>query len=221
MGQKTSGNRIESKLGAWAGMVASILFVTIFTLEGWFRPGYNPTSMFISELSLGPRGYIQIANFIVTGVLFVIFALGVAAEFREKKASKVPPLILVLVGISLIFSGPLVMDPANTPLEQMSLSGILHQLFGALVFLFAPISCFLFWRRFKVDTEWMNLKWWTLIATIIITVAVIVLRVASVQPPIMPDLNQFSGLIQRVVIVTYFAWTFTFALSLYRKTKKE
>ena len=41
-------------LGGWAGMVGSALFVAVFSLEGLLRPGYDPRSTFISELSIGP-----------------------------------------------------------------------------------------------------------------------------------------------------------------------
>ena len=38
-------------------MIGPALFVSIFTIEGWLRPGYSACSMFVSELSLGPRGW--------------------------------------------------------------------------------------------------------------------------------------------------------------------
>ena len=41
------------RVGAWAGIIGPVLFVTIFTLEGWLRPGYKPFEMFVSALSLG------------------------------------------------------------------------------------------------------------------------------------------------------------------------
>ncbi len=61
----------KKQLAVWAGMIGPVLFAATFTIEGWLRPGYNPNSMFVSELSLGPRGWIQILNFIVFGVLFL------------------------------------------------------------------------------------------------------------------------------------------------------
>src|SRR5215471_18412597 len=102
-------------LAAWAGMVGPALFVAVFTVEGWLRPGYNPLGMYVSELSLGPRGWIQVANFVVVGVLLLVFARGVAAEFREGKASRAGPLLLAIIAFSLLVSGPLVTDPASTP----------------------------------------------------------------------------------------------------------
>jgi hypothetical protein len=32
----------EHRFAAWAGLIGPTLFVAIFTLEGWFRPGYAP-----------------------------------------------------------------------------------------------------------------------------------------------------------------------------------
>ncbi len=66
-------NKISDRrvLAGWAGMIGSALFVTVFTLEGWLRPGYDWRSTFISELSIGPRGWVQIVNFIMLGTLFL------------------------------------------------------------------------------------------------------------------------------------------------------
>jgi hypothetical protein len=41
--------------------------VAVFTIEGWLRPGYDPLSTYVSALSLGLHGWIQIVNFIVLG----------------------------------------------------------------------------------------------------------------------------------------------------------
>ncbi|MBA3907422.1 MAG: DUF998 domain-containing protein, partial [Pseudonocardiales bacterium] len=70
------------RLAAAAGMAAPVLFVAVFTVEGSLRQGYDPLSMFVSELSAGPRGWVQIVNFVVTGGLVVAFgrALGGVLE---------------------------------------------------------------------------------------------------------------------------------------------
>ena len=54
---------------AWAGIIGPALFVGIFMLEGWVRPGYEPLKMYVSALSLGSRGWIQIVNFVGFGFL--------------------------------------------------------------------------------------------------------------------------------------------------------
>ena len=121
-------------LAAWAGMIGPALFVAIFTVEGWLRPGYDARGMFVSELALGPRGWIQQVNFVVFGVLFLVFAQGVAAEFREGRAARAGPVLLFIIGISFLASGFFAMDPASTPRDQLSWHGRLHNFFGALVF---------------------------------------------------------------------------------------
>lgn len=209
----------KRKLGAWAGMLAPILFVGVFTIEGWLRPGYEPFKMFVSELSLGARGWIQMTNFVITGFLFLLFARGVKAEFKDGKASRGGPVLLGIIGFSLLVSGPLVMDPASTPRVLWSLHGTLHQLFGALVFSLAPISVFVFWRRFRIDPKWRSLSAWTLIVGLILVVAVVLLRIPAVPPAPPNSLNPWVGLIQRAALIPYHAWIFTFALALYRRLK--
>jgi Protein of unknown function (DUF998) len=76
-------------------MTAPALFVALFTAQGWMRAGYDPASMFVSELSLGPWGWVQIANFVITGLLLIWFASGVRAIFPAGKAARVGPLLLI------------------------------------------------------------------------------------------------------------------------------
>jgi len=216
-------NKLSDKrvFAGWAGMIGSALFVTVFTIEGWLRPGYNWLSTFISELSIGPRGWIQIVNFIILGTLFLIFTWGVAAEFREGKASKWGPILLAIIGFSFLVSGPLVTDVASTPRDQMSLHGVFHGIFGALVFSLSPVSVFVFWRRFREDPNWKHLQGWTLVAGIITTVALIVFT-ASAKQPIQPNVfTPWNGLIQRMVLVPYLIWIFTFAFHLRHAGNKQ
>lgn len=203
-------------------MIGPTLFVAIFTLEGWLRSGYEPLRMFVSELALGPRGWIQVVNFVVFGVLFLVFTRGVAAEFQDGKASRVGPILLTIIGISFLASGPFVMDPVATPSDQMSWHGKLHMnVFGALVFSLSPVSCFVFLRRFREDPKWRSLQWWTLAAGTITAAVVIVMSVGPTRPPVAPNaFNEWRGLIQRTFIVTYLSWIFTFALGLRRRSKR-
>jgi hypothetical protein len=213
MSMTTMGRRT---IAGWAGMIGSALFVAIFTLEGWLRPSYDPCSTFISELSIGPRGWIQILNFIILGILFLLFTWGVAAEFRKGKASKAGPILLAIIGFSFLVSGPLVTDLAGTPRDQMSLQGILHGIFEALVFSFSPVSCFVFWRRFRQDQNWKHLQGWTLAVGIITLAAVVLLSAATKTQDIPNALTPWSGLIQRMVIIPYLIWIFTFAFTLHK-----
>lgn len=207
------------QVAAWAGVIGPTLFVATFTLEGWLRPGYNARRSFVSELALGPRGWIQRVNFFVLGVLSLVFARGIAAEFRDGKASRAGPILLRIIGVSFLASGLFVMDPVTTPPDQLSRHGKLHTFFGALVFSLSPVSCFVFLRRFRADPTWRALQRWTLAAGTISAASVVAMAVGPTQPPAAPNtFNRWIGVIQRTALVTYLGWQLTVALALGRRS---
>jgi hypothetical protein len=154
-------------LAAWSGMIGAALFVAVFLVEGWIRPGYRPLAEYVSALSLGGRGWIQIFNFVIFGALLFGFTRAVAAEFPSGKASRWGLILLTIIAIGYFFSGPFVMDPAGTPLAEATFHGTLHGILGAIVFLLMPITIFVFWRRFRSDPKWQFLQGWTLVLGIL------------------------------------------------------
>ena len=204
---------------AWAGMIGPILFVAIFILEGWLRPGYGPLKMYVSELSLGPRGWIQILNFVLFGLLLLVFTRAVAAEFQRGKASRGGIILLTILAICFLLSGPFVMDPASTPRSQMTFHGTLHGILGGIVFSLMPVSCFVFLRRFREDPKWQFLQPWTLVLGTISAAAVLLLTIATKSPDTQSIFTEWLGLIQRTAIVPFMIWLFIFALGLLRQSK--
>ncbi len=203
---------MKQRLAALCGMAGPVIFVAVFMIAGWLRPGYDPVSMYVSELSIGPNGWIQIANFVVLGLLLLGFSAGVALAFRDGYASKAGPTPLAIIGVALIGSGLFVTDPA-TIFQQMSRQGQVHGVLGAIVFSLAPISCLLFFRRFRSDRQWRALQWPTLAVALLLTALIVLLKLA--QSP--SSLHPIAGLIQRLFLITYLAWLFSFAGGLYRR----
>jgi hypothetical protein len=206
----------QRRLSAWAGIIGPALFVAVFTIEGWLRPGYDAFSTYVSALSLGPRGWIQIANFIVLGVLLLVFTRGIAFEFQTGKASRGGPILLTIIAILFIISGLFVMDPTGTPLDQATIHGTIHGLAGGIIFILMPICCFVFLRCFRVDPKWQALQWWTLALGVIVAAAVLLLTISSKTPDIANAFTDWLGLIQRTIIVPYMLWLFLFGL-VYRR----
>ena len=209
------------QLSAWAGMIAPVLFVTVFLMEGWFRPNYSPLSMYVSALSLGSRGWIQISNFVVFGVLFFLFTRGIAVEFTDGKASRGGTILLTTIAVGYFLSGPFVMDPMNTPLDQATVHGTIHGILGGIVFLLMPISIFVYLRRFRIDPRWQSIQGWTLWLGIICAVADIFFTVVSKSPNLQITFINWFGLIQRSVIIPFMVWVFVFALALLKQNKKN
>ncbi len=205
---------VQRRIAAWAGILGSAIFVATFTVEGWLRAGYDPLSTYVSALSLGPRGWIQILNFLLLGILLFLFSRGVADEFPTGKASRGEVILLTVIAILFLVSGPFVMDPMGTPQDQATLHGTIHGLAGGIIFLLMPISCFVFLRRFRAETQWQPFQWWTLVLGIIVAVAVVALSITSKSPTLITIFEGWFGLIQRFIIVPFMLWIFLFALRL-------
>ena len=214
-------NLALQQLAIWAGIIGPALFVTVFTLEGALRPGYNALSTYVSALSLGPRGWIQMTNFVVFGVLLLAFTRAVAAEFRDGKASRGGLILLTIIGFCYLLSGPFVMDPTGTSLSQSTVHGTLHGIFGAIVFLLMPISCFVYLRRFRTDPKWQSFQWWTLVLGSISAIGTLLLTITTKLPNLQTTFSGWDGLIQRTSIVPFMAWVFVFALVLSRHSKQD
>jgi hypothetical protein len=195
-----------------AGMAGASAFVIIFTLDGWLTPGYSPAGMFVSELSLGPLGWVQILNFVLTGTLIVMFGRGLAQHFRTGPASRAGPILMVTIGVSLIASGPFITDP-SAMFDQSTIHGMVHGIFGAIVFTLGPLSCYVFYRRFRIDRAWRDLAGWTLASGLTLTVGIGALKFSQ-QPG--SALYEWKGLVQRILLVILMTWIFVVASRLRR-----
>src|SRR5215831_19562279 len=94
------------------GAIAGPLFVTAFVVQGATRPDYNPIRHSISTLALGSAfGWIQILNFVLSGLLTLAFAVGVRRVLQPQKGSTWGPLLIGLYAVGLLGAGVFVTDP--------------------------------------------------------------------------------------------------------------
>lgn len=211
----------QRRLAAWAGIFAPVLFVAVFTLEGLLRPTYDPLSTYVSALSLGQHGWVQMTNFILLGLLLLIFSRAVAAEFHSGKASRWGLILLTVIAVLFIVSGPFRMDPMGTPASQVTVHGTIHGLAGGIIFILMPITCFIYLRRFRTDPRWHGLVPWTWILGIVVAVVVLVFTVISKSPALSARFAAWMGLIQRCLIIPYMVWLFVFADGLLTRLKQN
>lgn len=202
---------------AWAGIIGPALFVTVFLVEGFLRPAYNPLSMYVSALSLGSRGWIQMANFMQFGLLLLWFTRGVSSEFQNVKAARRGALLLAIIALCYFLSGPFVMDPEGTPRELMTIHGTVHGILGAIAFLLMPISIFVYWRQFVLDPGWAGMRGWSLVLGVISAMGLVILSITSKSPQLASIYSDWFGLFQRMLIIPFMAWVFIFALTMLRK----
>ena len=202
---------------ALAGILGSALFVIVFTVEGFLRPGYNTLSTYVSALSLGSRGWVQISNFIVSGVLMLVFSRGVAIAFRKEKRPQPGPVLLGIVSAGMFLSGPFVMDPMGTLPAQATAHGLVHSILGGIVFLLMPVSVLVCYRRLCTEPRWQTFGKWTLITGILLALTLTIFTCATKIPALQIVCCPWFGLLQRFVLIPFMFWVFTFAVALYRK----
>jgi hypothetical protein len=96
-----------------AGIVAGPLFVGVAVVQALTRAGFDPQRHPASLLSVGELGWIQIANFVVAGLLFVACAVGMrrALRLRAGRGATWGPRLIGTFGVSLIAGGMFVADP--------------------------------------------------------------------------------------------------------------
>jgi hypothetical membrane protein len=202
---------------AIAGILGSAMFVTVFAIEGALRPGYRPLSTYVSALSIGPRGWVQITNFIVSGTLLLVFARGLAIKFKKEKTSQASAVLVAIIASGILFSGPFVMDPMDTPPAQASVHGLVHSILGGIVFLLMPISCMVLYRRLRSESGWQSFSKWTLAMGILLIATLSLFTFATKIPSLQIVFTDWFGLLQRLVLIPFMFWLFTLGLAVYRK----
>jgi len=196
----------------FAGVIAGPLFVIVALVQMLTRPGFDILRHPVSLLSNGDFGAVQIANFLVTGLLFLVFALAVRRRLTPGAASVWAPIMFAVCGAGLIAGGLFSADPAygfpsgapdGRP-DTMSLAGTIHAFsptigFTGLVIALAVVAG-RFWnqdQRPLAVTTWivsaitlaLSLPVWPSVVTIFIAIAlgfawttVIALRLTRTEP---------------------------------------
>ncbi len=139
-----------------AGVIAGPLYVLLGLVQAMIRPGYDWTKHDLSLLSNGQLGWIQIANFVLTGLLVIAGAIGMRRAMRGSRGGTWAPLLIGLYGLGLVAAGIFVADPMNGfppgtpagPPVNPSGHGFLHIISGAVGFLGLIAACFVMARRF-------------------------------------------------------------------------
>jgi Protein of unknown function (DUF998) len=139
-----------------SGVVAGPLFLAAWLIQAFTRDGFDPTRHPLSLLSLGELGWIQIANFVVTGLLYVACAIGMWRMLHPGRSGTWGPLLVGGLGIGLILAGSFTTDPgagfppgapAGAP-EQLSWHGVLHEVGFVVAVVSWTAACFVLVRRF-------------------------------------------------------------------------
>ena len=131
------------------GMVAGAFYLAVGIGQALMRDGFDFAKHPLSVLANGTGGWVQTANFVLTGLM----VLGAAVGFQRVlgPTSRAIGYFLGAFGASMIVAAVFRADPMDGfpigtpkgPPTSMSTFGLLHFVSGALGFVSLAVSCFL------------------------------------------------------------------------------
>ena len=169
----------------WSGIAGAVSFVVVFLVDGAVKPDYDAVRDPVSEAAIGRGGWVQIANFILTGTLLAFSAVALRQTVGSSTAFTV-----TLVGVSLVCAGVFVSDPV--PHEHATWHGVAHNVVSVIVFGALAVGCFVA-ARWRPTPSWRRYCRATGIAVPVLFV-------------IAGGVENTAGLWQRLTIVVGWSW---------------
>jgi hypothetical protein len=198
----------KTKMFLICGALAGPLFTIAWFVEGFLHANYDSMRHAVSSLSVGEFGWMQDANFILTGLLTLALALGVWSTLGSRSGSVWGPTLLVAAAIGFIGSGFFTTDPLNgyppgtavLPIPPTR-SGWLHLFFAALIF-GLPAAGFVLARHFDGldEHQW---SMYSRVSAIIFIILYLVTIAGFLQADGVVD---YAGLLQRVSLTIILLW---------------
>jgi len=140
-------------------LIAGPIYIIVGIAQILTREGFDITRHPLSFMSLGDLGWIQIANFILTGLLVIAGAIGMRRLAQSDKRLRWGALLIGIYGLGVVGGGLFVTDPAlgfppgtpDTYPQTVSWHGLLHFIFGQLGFLALIAASFVYTRYFATN----------------------------------------------------------------------
>jgi len=141
------------------GVIAGPLYVIAVLAQALLRPGFDLAHDDASLLSNGAFGWVQVTNFVVTGLMVVACAAGVRRALAGGRAATWGPILLAVYGLGMIGAGLFAADPMNgfpagAPAgrpDTITAHGMLHIAFAGIGFIALVAACFVIARRYSAD----------------------------------------------------------------------
>jgi len=201
------------------GVIAGPFYLVVALAQVFTREGFDPAKHQWSLLANGGPGWIQIANFVITGLMVIAFAVGLRRALDGGVGARWAPRLVAVYGTGLIAAGIFRADPAlgfpvGTPdgPAVVSWHGLLHLAAGGIGFTSLAVACFVIGRRYASE----NRKGWAAFSRL--TGVVFLTGFAMVAST---GGNQAANLAFTAAIVLVWGWTTAVALDRYRRVAQR
>lgn len=150
----TDVTAISTRFLLTCSILSAPLFAVVSLTQAFTRAGFDLTRHPLSQLSSGSLGWLQITNFLLSGGLTVVGAVGLRRVLRGSPGGVWTPRLVGVSGIGMMLAGVFRMDPGNgfpigvvTP-ATMSWHSDLHMLCGTVSFAALIAACFVLGRHY-------------------------------------------------------------------------
>ena len=142
------------------GVLAGPFYVAVVLVQALLlRPGFDLAHDDVSLLSNGDLGWIQVVNFVATGLMVVACAAGARRALAGGRGATWGPILLAVYGLGMIGAGFFAADPMNgfpagAPAgrpDVISAHGIVHIVSAAVGFIGLVAACLVLARRYAAD----------------------------------------------------------------------
>ncbi|MGO4601911.1 DUF998 domain-containing protein [Terrabacter sp. 2YAF2] len=148
---------VTRSLLGW-GAVAGPFYVLVSLGQAVTRPGFDLTRHEWSLLENGDLGWVQVSNFVLTGLMLLAFAVGLRRALAGGPGDRWAPRLTGVFGAGLVAAGLLRADPAlgfpvGTPegVGVVTAHGIGHFAAAGVGFVAIAAACFVLGRRFRAE----------------------------------------------------------------------
>jgi len=149
----------------------------------------------INMLQIQPYGWIQSANYIISGLFICLFAIGLRNEMASGFGIVLIPFCHLVTGLGSILMG-LTIDPQT-------------QLYvGAIIFISLISGFLLLARRFAADPKWKGWATYTILSVALMIVLCVLFANSITQQ------GSIAGVFERLIVGTRMVWLFFFTAKL-------
>lgn len=209
MVQNNAGNNThEGRRLLFAGLAAPVVLAVAVVAAGRFEPGYSHISQFVSELGAVGASHRKVFSYgglFVSGLLTVVFALGMYLMVRPCPSFVGSSLLAALAGFGRLVAGVFPCD-AGCAMEDMSFPATLHALAGFIALTsgaFAPLMLALGLRR-RRHSPLFSLSVGLGSASLVLVF--ILFGIGKGLP--------YVGVVQRLILAAFYTWVVAVVLKI-------
>jgi hypothetical membrane protein len=204
------GRRTRQRLLLGGGSAILIAFVVTFLVEGAIRPGYSPWRHAVSQLSLGPFGWVNTIAILLTGLALLAVAAGLRVALVTDTSSTWAPRLIGVTGVGFLLAGAFPIAPGlNYPpgtAAQQTLSGLIHGLAITVAFGCLSAACFVMARRFAGEPAGRGWARYSTVSGLLVATGYLATSVLTGLDQAGVLASAPGGLLQRVTIIAGFGW---------------